>query len=40
VRSVQEGGRFADWIHQFPYKVCPHSYWHSHTIVLSCLEGF
>src|ERR1700709_952047 len=21
VKSVQEGGRFADWIHQFPYKV-------------------
>lgn len=26
VKSVQEGGRFADWIHQFPYKVCPPSY--------------
>jgi hypothetical protein len=21
VKSIQEGGRFADWIHQFPYKV-------------------
>jgi hypothetical protein len=22
VKTIQEGSRFADWIHQFPYKVC------------------